>query len=184
MQYDVEVGGRIRQVGVVRAGDAFAVTVDGRVRQVDVARIDAHTLSLVVDTVWLKDITVSAESSSAGASSAGAGPGRFTVLVGTTPVSVTIGARGRAGRRPEPHVGGATAQAGAGPLGVTAPMPGKVVRLLVQVGDTVAGRQPVAVVEAMKMENELRAPRAGRVAEIHTREGASVEAGTLLIVIQ
>jgi biotin carboxyl carrier protein len=65
-----------------------------------------------------------------------------------------------------------------------APMPGKVVRLLVKAGDTVAGRQPVVVVEAMKMENELRASRDGTVTEIHAREGMSVDAGTLLIVIQ
>jgi biotin carboxyl carrier protein len=45
-------------------------------------------------------------------------------------------------------------------------------------------RQPVVVVEAMKMENELRAGRAGTVAEVHAREGQSVEAGALLVVIQ
>jgi biotin carboxyl carrier protein len=48
----------------------------------------------------------------------------------------------------------------------------------------VAARQPLLVVEAMKMENELRASRAGTVAELHAREGLSVEAGALLIVIQ
>jgi biotin carboxyl carrier protein len=45
-------------------------------------------------------------------------------------------------------------------------------------------RQPVVVVEAMKMENELRAVRAGTVAEVHAQEGQSVEAGALLVVIQ
>jgi biotin carboxyl carrier protein len=63
-------------------------------------------------------------------------------------------------------------------------MPGKIVRVFVRPGDTVTARQPLVVVEAMKMENELRAGRAGTVAEVHAREGASVEAGALLIVIQ
>ena len=63
-------------------------------------------------------------------------------------------------------------------------MPGKIVRILVAAGDPVRARQAVIVVEAMKMENELRAGRDGTVAEIHTTEGASVDAGALLIVIQ
>jgi biotin carboxyl carrier protein len=63
-------------------------------------------------------------------------------------------------------------------------MPGKILRVLVRPGDAVGARQPVVVVEAMKMENELRASRDGQVAEIHVREGMSVDAGALLIVIQ
>ena len=63
-------------------------------------------------------------------------------------------------------------------------MPGKVVRVLVKAGDAVRARQPVVVVEAMKMENEVRADRDGTVAEIHTRDGMSVEAGALLMIIQ
>jgi biotin carboxyl carrier protein len=63
-------------------------------------------------------------------------------------------------------------------------MPGKVVRVLVEAGDAVLARQPLVVVEAMKMENELRADRDGTIAEIHAREGLLVEAGALLVVIQ
>jgi biotin carboxyl carrier protein len=63
-------------------------------------------------------------------------------------------------------------------------MPGKVVRVLVKSGEPVRARQPLVVVEAMKMENELRAGRDGLVAEIHAREGESVDAGALLIVVQ
>jgi biotin carboxyl carrier protein len=63
-------------------------------------------------------------------------------------------------------------------------MPGRIARMLVKVGDVVVPRQPVVVVEAMKMENELRAARGGTVAEVHGREGASVDAGALLVVIQ
>jgi biotin carboxyl carrier protein len=62
-------------------------------------------------------------------------------------------------------------------------MPGKIVRLLVGLGERVRAAQPVVVIEAMKMENELRAGRDGTVAEIHAREGASVDSGALLVVI-
>ena len=66
---------------------------------------------------------------------------------------------------------------------ITAPMPGRVVRLLVAAGDTVEARQAVAVVEAMKMENELRSPKRGRVKEVAVAPGTSVEAGRVLVVI-
>lgn len=66
---------------------------------------------------------------------------------------------------------------------ITAPMPGKVVRVLVAPGDEVKARQPLVVVEAMKMENELRAPRAGVVRELRGAEGAAVDAGQDLVVI-
>ena len=62
-------------------------------------------------------------------------------------------------------------------------MPGKVVRVLVKSGDVVHARQGLVVIEAMKMENELRAARAGTVTEVPAREAMSVEAGTLLVVI-
>jgi biotin carboxyl carrier protein len=67
---------------------------------------------------------------------------------------------------------------------VTAPMPGRVVRVLVQPGDDVLPRQGLVVIEAMKMENELAAVRAGRVREVTVTPGAAVEAGRLLVVIE
>jgi biotin carboxyl carrier protein len=62
-------------------------------------------------------------------------------------------------------------------------MPGKVARLLVNKGDPVRARQPIVVIEAMKMENELRAGRDGVIAELAVSGGQSVEAGTLIAVI-
>ncbi len=103
------------------------------------------------------------------------GTGPLVALVGTVPVTVRL--TGRSGRR---HKGAAAS----GSARVVAPMPGKVVRVLVEAGETVRARQAVVVVEAMKMENELRADRDGTVAEIHAREGMLVDAGALLIVIQ
>ena len=172
MQYEVEVGDRRLQVVVTRSGDGFAVAVDGRPRQVDPARIDAHTLSLLLDasggTAQSHEVSVAADPIS----------GQLTVHVGATAVAVTLNGRRRWGRKED------SAGAGSGPQRLAAPMPGKVVRVLVKAGDQVTARQPVVVVEAMKMENELRASRGGTVAEVLVREGNSVDAGALLLVIQ
>jgi biotin carboxyl carrier protein len=70
-----------------------------------------------------------------------------------------------------------------GPARLTAPMPGRIVRVLSQAGADVAAGQALVVIEAMKMENELRAPRGGRLLELLVREGQTVEAGALLAVV-
>jgi biotin carboxyl carrier protein len=197
LHYEIEAGGRLRHVTVTRTGDSFALSVDGRLHQVDAVRIDAHALSLIVDN----SVPASPQNSAAGPEDppyAGpdkarptrdhrvvytttiapeTGTGRLVVLVGAVPVAVTVNGR----RRRRTGEGGTP---GSGPLRIVAPMPGKVVRVLVQTGDAVHARQPVVVVEAMKMENELRTGREGTVAEIHAREGVSVEAGALLVVIK
>ncbi|HLH19419.1 MAG TPA: biotin/lipoyl-containing protein [Bryobacteraceae bacterium] len=67
---------------------------------------------------------------------------------------------------------------------VSAPMPGKVVRVLAAVGDAVEAGQGLMVVEAMKMQNEMKAPRAGKVASIAVKEGAAVAAGEVLATIE
>jgi len=72
----------------------------------------------------------------------------------------------------------------AGPVAVCAPMPGKVVKLLVGAGDAVHDGQGLVVIEAMKMENELRAPRAGRVSDLRVREGQAVEGREKLLVLE
>jgi len=70
-----------------------------------------------------------------------------------------------------------------GPQSIAAPMPGKIVRVLVAAGDEVTAGQGLVVVEAMKMQNEMKSPRAGRVAEVKTAAGATVTAGEILLVI-
>ncbi len=70
-----------------------------------------------------------------------------------------------------------------GPARVTAPMPGRVVRVLVAPGAAVQAGQALLVVEAMTMENELRSPRQGQVQEVLVREGQAVEAGALLVLV-
>lgn len=70
-----------------------------------------------------------------------------------------------------------------GPASVTAPMPGKLVRLIVAEGDSVKEGQGVAVVEAMKMQNELKAPKSGTVERLCALEGQAVNAGEVLLTI-
>jgi len=80
--------------------------------------------------------------------------------------------------------GGAGGGAGAtGKAHLTSPMPGKVVRVLVNAGDEVAANQGVLIVEAMKMQNEVLSPKAGKVADIRVTEGQTVNAGETLAVI-
>jgi biotin carboxyl carrier protein len=186
MQYEVEIGGKRRQVVVTRTGGGFAVSVDGRTRHVDAARIDGQTMSLVVDTVQPAEHNAAAAPDPAGSRrrgyqvsiAPGPGAGELQVYVGAVPVAVSVNGRRRWGQRQDGR------GAGTGPQRVVAPMPGKIVRVLVDTGDRVSPRQPVVVVEAMKMENELRASREGTIAEIHVRQGMSVDAGALLLVIQ
>jgi biotin carboxyl carrier protein len=179
-QYEAEINGRVRQVSVHREDGAFRVSVDGREWTVDARRIDAHTVSLLVsEKIRLRPErrTVSRPSSYEATVTPDAATGQLTVRVGAASVPVTLNGRRRWGRKEEgPH-------SAAGPERVVAPMPGKVVRVLVQQGQTVRARQPIVVIEAMKMENELRAGRDGTVAELPARDGQSVEAGALLAVI-
>ena len=166
MQYEIDVGGRTRHVVVTRDGDGFTVTVDGCARPVDAARIDAHTLSLLIGSAS-HEVTIVPDAASA----------QLTVRVGNTPLAVVFNGRRAAARKED---GG---YAASGPQRIAAPLPGKIVRVLVKPGDRVRARQALIVIEAMKMENELRAGRSGTVAEVQAREAMSVDAGTLLVVI-
>ncbi len=78
-----------------------------------------------------------------------------------------------------------TGAAGAAPHAgtVRAPMPGKVLRVLVEAGLGVKAGQALIVVEAMKMENELKAPGAGTIGRVHVRAGDTVEKGAVLVEI-
>jgi len=77
-----------------------------------------------------------------------------------------------------------SAGASHGRQNIVSPMPGKVVRVLVSAGDAIEKGQGLIVVEAMKMQNEMKAPKAGTVVEVKTKDGATVAAGEILIVIE
>jgi biotin carboxyl carrier protein len=75
-------------------------------------------------------------------------------------------------------------QASEGRQQLIAPMPGKVVRVLLEQGAEVAAGQGVVVVEAMKMQNEIKSPKAGHVLEVRVKQGATVTAGQVLAVVE
>ena len=182
MEYEVEIHGRLRRVALIDAGDGFAVAVDGRSRHVDAARIDAHTVSLLIGDMWPKgdtrktDIAGSSRVRSVEvAISRDRAQGSLVAHVGA--VAIPVAMNGRRHRKDD------GSHAAGGPQRIVAPMPGKIVRVLVQTGEVVRSRQPLIVIEAMKMENELRASGDGRVTRLHVKEGDSVEAGAQLVVI-
>jgi biotin carboxyl carrier protein len=171
LQYEVEINGRLRQVTVRRVDGRFAVAIDRRQWMIDAARIDAHTWSLLIEEevgTRSHEVTLAA----------GAEAGSLNVRADGARVAVSVNGRRRLGRKDEGAQAG-----GSGPFRVVAPMPGKIVRVLVRTGEAVQARQPLIVIEAMKMENELRAAGAGTVADIQVVDGQSVEAGALLAVI-
>ena len=98
---------------------------------------------------------------------------RVTFPGASVVVALAEAASGSAALAPRAH----------GPSRLTAPMPGRIVRLLSEAGADVVAGQGLVVIEAMKMENELRAPRGGRLTELLVREGQAVEAGALLAVV-
>lgn len=125
-------------------------------------------------------------------------PGRYSLLVGTRVLDLPVerDAEGRftvwlAGERravgirdPRRYIRDPAALAGDGPSIVTAAMPGKVVEVLVSPGDEVETGQGLLVVEAMKMQNEIKSPRSGRVASVAVEAGGSVNPGAALITIE
>jgi len=172
VRFDVETGQRRRTIEVRRSGNGWTVTVDGRSIAVDLARAGGRWSMLIRPAD--RD---TGSSSHEIAVERGSG-GRHLVHVDGYAVPVTLVAPGRGNVPGKDRVAESS-----GPIRVAAPMPGRVVKVLVAPGDTVTVRQGLVVVEAMKMENELRAPRAGTVAEVRVREGAPVEANVGLVVI-
>ena len=171
---EISVNDRSRRVAVEPLSEApgrYRIAWDDTVRVVDAQRLDAETLSLVL---------VEGGSASHQVRCVSAGrPDVVDVHVGGSVLraSVDDGRTWLDGQAP-----GGAAAAGGGQ--VTAPMPGKITRILVQPGDDVTAGQGVVVVEAMKMENELAAPGAGRVADVHVSEGDPVDAGAVLVIIE
>jgi biotin carboxyl carrier protein len=171
--YEVEINGRTRRVEIERRGQGYGVTVDGHRHGADVTVINGVWSLILGDNGVRRSYEVAiAENPPAS--------GNLMVYVNGRLVTAAVGAaRGSWAQR-----GSETSGGGNGPRPVTAPMPGKIVQVLVKPGDAVIARQGVIVVEAMKMENELRAPKAGVIAQVHVAEGASVEAGAVLLVIE
>ena len=180
MIYDVDINGRTRRVAVTRQGQAFEVSVDGHAQAASVSVVNEVWSLLLSDRPDAGKPEAHIPQRSYEVAVVEAASGELTVHVNGRLVSATVaGARGSWARRG--HDGAA---AGKGPQKILAPMPGKVLKVLVKAGDVVAARQGVVVVEAMKMENELKAARAGTVKVVRAVEGATVEAGTVLVIVE
>jgi biotin carboxyl carrier protein len=174
MNFDVSVNGKPWKVAIEEAGQAgrYTVTVKGKRREMDAAWIDADTLSLIdTQSGMAREIALTPRGSEVDVAVGGTVYRVVAVNKGQTPSASQV-----APTRSDPF----SVQDGR----VTAPMPGRVVRVLVAVGDKVTARQPVVVMEAMKMENELRAGRDGFVAQVLVQQGMAVDTGTVLVIVQ
>ena len=172
---EITVNDRRRRVAVEPLADApgqYRIAWDDAVRVVDAQRLDTETLSLVLVEGGYGSHHVRCVSADR--------TDVVDVHVGGAVLraSVDDGRSWLGGQAP----GDAAAAADGGQ--VTAPMPGKITRILVQPGDEVTAGQGVIVVEAMKMENELVAPGDGRVADVPVSEGDPVDAGAVLVIIE
>ncbi len=166
MRVEIEVGGRVRVVAIEHRGKALVVSLDGIERVVEAAALGGHRWSLRFPDSGAQHAVVVTP---------GQEPGSVDLLVDGLSIPARLRPAGREAAK-------ASGSRGAGK--VIAPMPGKVVKVLVTVGQQVTARQGVAVIEAMKMENELRAGRDGTVRTVLVTEGALVDAGAPLVVIE
>ena len=160
-------GKREETVKVTRQGAGlYEVAIGGRVHQVDAFRHDYGTISLLVDT---QSYSVQLDHRKA----------EVKVHIRDNQYSLEILDERRL--RMRRAVGKLTLE---GKQTLTSPMPGKVVKVLVRVGDEVKEGHGVVVVEAMKMENEMKSPKDGKVVELHVVEGQAVDGGAKLAAIE
>ena len=189
MTCDLEIRGRRRSIEFRRHGSEWEITLDGRILGVNVTAVGGRWSLLIGPpeggphdreggpqdrnvgagfSRLVRSYEVAVDRRSNGE--------RIVHVDGqAVPVSI-VDPRARLTRTP-----GAASFIGTGPRSIVSPMPGRIVKVLVKAGEMVAAHQGLVVVEAMKMENELRAPRAGRVTEVKVVDGMSVEANAVLV---
>ena len=170
MTCDLETSGGRRTIEFRRRGSAWEMTLDGRILSVDVAATGGRwSLLIGPDASSRRSYEVAVERRSNGE--------RIVYVNGlAVPVSIVDPRERLVQRR-------GNVSDGTGPRSIVSPMPGRIVKVLVREGDVVAAQQGLVVVEAMKMENELRAPRAGQVSAVKVVEGMSVEAKAVLVTL-
>ena len=167
MNYEVtEKKGDTKTVSLVEISDnQFEITIDGRTVHVDAAKSGKTIYSIIEDG---KQFEVIIDEN---------GPHGFDVLVGGQLFHLEA-------RDERSRLLAASAKAVVtGPQRVEAEMPGKVVKIVAPVGTAVAEGQGVVILEAMKMENEIKSPFEGTITELGVAEGQTVESGALLFVI-
>jgi biotin carboxyl carrier protein len=166
MKYEVLIEGNPHQVQMERTEKGFDCIVDGEAFGLDVVMTARDVLSILHNGHHYE---AKREYSLLGETHIIVGSERFAAEVRDP--------RSLRSRR-------AVAEAGAGPARIIAPMPGIVIRLLVSEGDEVEAGQGIAVVEAMKMQNELKSSKKGKVTKIAVKEATAVNAGDLLAIVE
>lgn len=165
MIYEVTIAEKTYRVELVQTGEQWSCKLDGREFPLDIVSTQQGVFSLLINgkSYDVKQETVGAETN---------------IVVGHERFAATVR---------DPRSFRARRRAGSSEQGVkkiTAPMPGKVVRILASVGSQVEAGQSVIVIEAMKMQNELKAPKNGTVKKLNVAEGAAVEAGQALAEVE
>jgi biotin carboxyl carrier protein len=162
MKFQVRIEGKTRAVELERDGDRWRVSLDGTAVDADAIEVAPNIFSVVLKG-QSHEIRVAPQPD-----------GTLTLQTADHEfIAEVIDPRAWRGRR---H-GAIEAE---GRQQITAPMPGKVVRLLVRPGDKVEAGQGILVVEAMKMQNEVRSPKTGAVERLLVQEGQPVNAGQTL----
>jgi biotin carboxyl carrier protein len=164
MKLEMTIDGAPAQIEILSPAPLCRFRLDGEERQADVAMPEAGVYSIVVGG---RQYEARIEEHA----------GSLVVLAGGFRFEIEA-------RDPRRLARWAGAGSPEGVETVAAPMPGKVVRVLVAPGDAVEAGQGLVVVEAMKMQNELKASRAGRVLTVLAKEGATVAAGEALVTIE
>jgi biotin carboxyl carrier protein len=163
MIYDVTIDGKNYRLELDRADGRWSCHVDGRAVEVDAVLAQPDVLSLRIGN---QAYEVKRERVA----------GNLQVWVGNAPFAVEI-------RDPRSLRGRARSVDDDGPKKLTAHMPGKVVRVLVSPGTEVNAGAGIVVVEAMKMQNEIKSPKKGKIQKILVSEGAAVNAGDVLAIV-
>ena len=170
MKFEVQLSGPSgkcsRVVELERDGDRWRVTLDGKLVEADAVEIAPNIVSILLQG---QSHEIRITPSPDGTLKLQAGLAEFTAEV--------IDPRAWRGRR---H-GALEAE---GRQQVVAPMPGKIVRLLVKAGDKIEAGQGLLVIEAMKMQNEIRSPKSGTVERLLAKEGQPVNAGEVLAWVE
>jgi biotin carboxyl carrier protein len=161
MRYDIRLGGKTHRLELQKKDDRWECRLDGREISVQAVQVSPGTLSLLIGG---KSVEVKHR-------------GSEIFIRGTRYEASVEDPRSWRGRS-------RAAQDEAGPQKLIASMPGKVVRVLAHEGDSVASGQGIVVVEAMKMQNEIRAPRAGMLKKLLALEGMKVNAGEVLGIVE
>ena len=165
MVYDVIVGGKPHRLELERTEDVWQCRLDGKDIHVDAMLARRDVLSLIIDGHAYE---VKREQTATD----------LHLWVGSTRFPVEL----RDPRSLRSRQG--SAQDDKGPRKILAPMPGRVVRLLVTEQAEVEAGQGIVVVEAMKMQNEIKSPKKGVVKKITTAAGAAVNAGDVLAIVE